>query len=412
MSEFQKIIIQFQKSEQGSLAIFFAITIMLLAIVVSMSVDGARAVNAYTRAGNALDAASLAAAKAMNDEGLPDAELYTIAKTIFDENTQDLSRRGIKYKNLNLQIDRNNSTVKATVEGEVQTTFAQIMNIPKIDIGNTSTATYNIKDIELAMMLDVTGSMRGSKIDDLKEAATQLVDILIQDESQLQKTRIALAPYAASVNTGSYANEVSGGTSRDGCVYERDNRYAFSEVAPGRNSFFNTMRNPRRPSNRQYGCPQAEILPLTDDKRQIKRNINNFRVGGYTAGHLGTAWAWYLISPEWANIWPSSSRPVEYSDKKTIKVAILMTDGEFNTSYLNGRANRTSSTQAQRLCENMKAEGIQLYSVAFQAPSSAQRTLKACASSTGHYFNATNGDELIRTFKDIAVRLSKLRISE
>ena len=34
-------------------------------------------------------------------------------------------------------------------------------------------------DIELAMALDVTGSMSGSKIADLRTAATDLVDILL-----------------------------------------------------------------------------------------------------------------------------------------------------------------------------------------------------------------------------------------
>ncbi len=172
------------------------------------------------------------------------------------------------------------------------------------------------------------------------------------------------------------------------------------------------MTNPRRASNNKYGCPNAEILPLSDDKRLLERTINGYSVGGWTAGHLGTAWAWYLVSPKWQHVWPTESQPVSYSDHKTIKTVLLMTDGEFNTSYLNGRQNRTSNRQTRTLCDQMKRQGVQVYTVAFEAPASARRTLENCATSSDHSFNAENGAELIRVFKDIAVRLSKLRISE
>ena len=410
--DFKHIYNDFLKDQEGTLAIFFALALMVLCTVVSMSVDGARAVNAYHRAANALDAAALAAAKALNEQGASDSELYDIATTVFQENAKNKKNDGVAYKNLNLKVDRSKNSVNATVEGKVTTTFAQIISVPHIDIKTSSTAIYNSKDIELSLMLDVTGSMRGSKIRSLKTAANQMVDILLQESGGSQLTRIALAPYAASVNAGSYASRVSGGNSVDGCVFERSNHLAYTDYAPGRNSYLNSMANPRRPTNNKYGCPQAEILPLTDDIKKIKRYINDIRVGGWTAGHLGTAWAWYLISPNWSSVWPTESEPVKYSDAKTIKVAVLMTDGEFNTSYFNGRQNRTSSAQTRQLCERMKEENIQIYSVAFLAPKSAQQTLKNCASSDQHYFNAKNNQDLVNTFKDIAVRLSKLRISE
>ena len=61
----------------------------------------------------------------------------------------------------------------------------------------------------------------------------------------------------------------------------------------------------------------------------------------------------------------------------TAKIAILMTDGEYNTQYdVNGintdrtpgagaAANGTSATQAKALCTGMKAKGIEVYTVGF-----------------------------------------------
>jgi hypothetical protein len=81
------------------------------------------------------------------------------------------------------------------------------------------------------------------------------------------------------------------------------------------------------------------------------------QAGGMTAGHLGIAWAWYLLSPEWDRVWPSDSAPRAYNDPDHMRVAIIMSDGEFNTSYES--ANGGSEAQARELCDNMKAKGAQ-----------------------------------------------------
>ena len=53
--------------------------------------------------------------------------------------------------------------------------------------------------------------------------------------------------------------------------------------------------------------------------------------GGTTAGQLGTAFAWYMLSPNWADIWPADSKPAAYGTAKLRKIAVLMTDGAYNT---------------------------------------------------------------------------------
>ncbi len=43
-----------------------------------------------------------------------------------------------------------------------------------------------------------------------------------------------------------------------------------------------------------------------------------------------------MISPNFSYLWPTASQPAAYGTPKLFKIVILMTDGEFNTSYCNG----------------------------------------------------------------------------
>jgi len=156
-------------------------------------------------------------------------------------------------------------------------------------------------------------------------------------------------------------------------------------------------------------CPSVTVLPMTDNKSLLKSTIDTYNTGGWTAGHLGAAWAWYLVSPNWGSIWPAESQPEPYGGSSTMKAVILMTDGKFNKEYV--FSNGDSGTQARSLCAEMRANNVQVYSVAFQAPSSAQALLQDCASSDVHYFSADNGEELRQAFQKIALKLNNLRLS-
>ena len=91
-----------------------------------------------------------------------------------------------------------------------------------------------------------------------------------------------------------------------------------------------------------------------------------------------------------------------------------MTDGQFNTAYLND----DSAEQAEDICENMKDQDVVVYAVAFKAPSDAEDLLEECASEKSEesaeklFFDADNGEELRAAFKSIAIHLAKLRLAE
>ena len=145
--------------------------------------------------------------------------------------------------------------------------------------------------------------------------------------------------------------------------------------------------------------------------------IQSMKAGGSTAGHLGTAWTWYLLSSNWSSVFSGESVPAPYSDlKQTLpsgapklrKIAVLMTDGEYNTAY----SRVDSTTQARALCQNMKATGIDVYTVGFDLDGNAKATdtLAGCASDPSKFYNTTTGEQLRQAFRDIALRASPLRL--
>ncbi len=414
---------RFGRDERGTVAIIFSLVVIVLMGGIGLMIDGGRAYHAATRAGAALDAAALAAAKAMNEDGLTGSALSDYARSYFEANIKGVGADPTTFQNFALDVDSATGAVTTRVEARVDNYFAGLFGVPSFQVLKSSTAVYNIKDIELAMMLDVTGSMCSpcSKIRDLKAAAKDLVDILMNGATASRSVKIGLAPYSASVNAGAYARAVADPRrpSRDGCVIERSGPAAYDDTPPGPGHWLGTAgrRRPRDIDPTQgygsYRCPRAEVMALTTDKVRLKQRIDSFSTGGWTSGHLGIAWAWYLVSPRWASIWPASAQPVPYGDTDTIKAVLLMTDGIFNTAYQNGR----SADQARALCSRMKQEGIIVYAVAFQSPASAAALLQECSTPSGNgvgqtFFNAANGGELRQAFRTIAAQLNTLRLAK
>jgi hypothetical protein len=176
----------------------------------------------------------------------------------------------------------------------------------------------------------------------------------------------------------------------------------------------------------------GEVVPLTSTKQTLLDKVDSLQAAGGTAGHLGTAWAWYTLSPNWSSLWSgSSNRPKAYGTADLRKIAILMTDGEYNTQYdsngivvqnwgggggsCQGAANGCSTDQARALCTAMKAKGITVYTVGFDVggPSTtASQLLSQCATDPTKYYNADDGEDLKQAFRDIALKLSSLYISK
>ncbi len=192
-------------------------------------------------------------------------------------------------------------------------------------------------------------------------------------------------------------------------------------------------------------CNSATIVPLTHVKSDLTAAVNALSVSGTTAGHIGLAWAWYLISPNFVDgtletLWPANSVPHPDGEKDLVKAIILMTDGQFNTMYDKGIPSEdshsysgttsvrttndsplgTSSEQALALCTEIKKSEykIELFTVGFMINSNsaddvaARDLLTSCSPDAKHRFFPNAASELDDDFNSIGKNLSELRISK
>ncbi len=401
---------KFASNTSGNVAIIFALAATAIFSVVGLGVDFQRAVSAETDIQNALDATTLAAAKALHDPKNSNADIQKEAKAVFRANI-GMANVNLVCPDPTLSVDRQSGRIAANITCALPTTIAGLFSLEKMDVSRSSTSAIRISNLDLAMMLDVSGSMSGSKIRDLKTASKDAIDILITPYSG-DRVRIGFNTYSTAVNIGDYAKEVKGSaydkkSPLRHCVTERDGIAKFDDDAPGTGKYLQeTMIST---DGKVMSCPKSSIEPLTSNATKLKNEISKLNANGWTAGHLGVAWAWYLISPDWEKIWPAASKPLGYDEVDTIKAVILMTDGEFNTYYESGQGD--SDRQAEKLCDNMKREGVIVYSVAFQAPKAGKKILQTCATDKDHFYEARNGQQLRDAYAEIASQLTNLRIA-
>ena len=408
----------FNDDRGGAVAILFGLMTMIIFMCSALAIDYGRGLVAATRLSAALDAASLAGAKALRLQNMTDTEVRDLAQRVFNANLEgNVGTTAATIKTLDILVDRENVKVELDLTAEIDTVLARVMGVNTFAIPRSSAAIFESQDIEVAVQLDVTGSMCDpcTKIDDLKDATKKLVDVLIPDQPTGQKVRIAFAPFSAGVNAGPYADAITDGlasTTGSTCTYERydDANYQLSDDLPTGLGRMRT-RSEVNSGSRGNCSTGAEILPLTDNKTILKSTVESYSTDGYTAGHLGTVWTWYLLSPKWSTIWPTAAKPAAHS-ADTIKVAILMTDGEYNT--FNGYSNSAKSGDAAKAtCEEMKNDDIKVYTVGFMlsAGSDAEDIMRSCASDISKAFNAEDGDALKAAFEAIAIDIARLRLS-
>ena len=168
-------------------------------------------------------------------------------------------------------------------------------------------------------------------------------------------------------------------------------------------------------------------MPLTSDKTALLDKINGLtaarRHGRPSRHRLGLVHA--VAELDLAVAVEPRRRPTAPTDLQ--KIAILMTDGEYNTQYdsngIDGRSERDAvlaggqrllDRQARALCTAMKAKGIIVYTVGFDlgGNQTAIDTLTQCATDPTKFYNADDGEQLKQAFRDIALKLSSLYLSK
>lgn len=435
----------FARDERGGVAVTFGLILFALCLFVGAAVDFARWTNAHNQTSGAIDAAVLAGGRALLVSNSPE-EAQAAAQTYFHENLD--GRSDILDNEVVFEVLENNSAFAGTSTSYIRPAFLSFAGLKRLPLTVYSRAVLPRQPLDISVMLDVTGSMGmpASKIADLKIAAADLVNIMLPANQTNDLVRIALVPFAEGVRLPASMNQLARGTPGPAiprsvrnwygtttyryeateCVVERKGANRYTDTAPGPGNYVMTLFNTDYSIYRAGVCgvkQASELMPLTNNRANLLSRIQGLELSGGTAGQLGTAWAWYTLSPNWNALWPAESKATPY-DGDTKKVAILMTDGEYNVQYdtdgiqsdmpgAGSPANTISRTQARTLCTNMKDSGIEIYTVGFALGNdqTAIETMNLCASSPAQAYIANNGDQLRESFRDIALRISNLYLT-
>ena len=115
------------------------------------------------------------------------------------------------------KADVENSKMKFSAKVSVSTTFVRILGYKTIEVSSSAESMLAAggidKNLEISLMLDITGSMCEpcSKLSDMKAAAKDLVNILVQADQSKYTSRVALVPFSQAVNVGTaYFEQVTG----------------------------------------------------------------------------------------------------------------------------------------------------------------------------------------------------------
>ena len=445
---------RFGADRSGNVAVIFALMAVVLLLSIGAAVDIGRWLHARDQTVAAVDAAVLAGGRSLQTNGTDTAAAVAAAEKFYAQNIT--SRLPVTGDTISFAVGDNGTSMTASGTAYIKTPFLQFANIDKLPLLSTSETQFSKaqlatggnggENLEIAMMLDVTGSMAGQKLTDMKDAAKDLINIVVWDDQSKFTSKVAIVPFSEDIrfpNSGARnkargtnlpASKTvgSGGNQKtyylSDCVVERTGSQKYTDAVPKSGQYVMahyTENSTGKGNSRKGVCTipaGAELMPLTSKKNDLLAKVDGLSAAGGTAGQLGTAWAWYMLSPNWGTLWPAVNRPQAYGTDNLQKIAILMTDGEYNTQYdsngirasASAAANGSSTTQARALCTAMKATGITVYTVGFQlgGNKTAIETLSQCATEPGKFYNADDGDQLKQAFRDIALKLTSLYLSK
>ena len=181
---------QFRSDTAGNVAIVFALMSVVLMLAIGAAVDMGRWLHARDKTIAAVDAAVLAGGRALQTDGSNEEGAIAAAAKYYDENVT--TRLPVVNDTVSFTVADDGMGIVANGSAFIKTPFLRFANIEKLPLiskrqnpvarSQIAVGGNGGENIEVSVMLDVTGSMAGQKLQDLKDAASDLVNIVVWDD--------------------------------------------------------------------------------------------------------------------------------------------------------------------------------------------------------------------------------------
>ncbi|MEM9228645.1 MAG: TadE/TadG family type IV pilus assembly protein [Pseudomonadota bacterium] len=377
----------FRNDEQGGMFAFTIVLFLLMVVSSGMAIDFMRHEMARADLQNALDRGVLAATNM--EQTLADTEAD--AKTLVLDYMKSRS-----YKTPNLKVDVKSPVIaggrriSATASYDLDTFFLHMIGFDEIGVAVANQAEQAASDIEISLILDVSGSMTqasswnagGTRLTDLQEAAHKFVDTVMTDENK-DRTAMSIVPYSAQVNLSDtiasaynidrhheYANcvnfvpndysnrAISTSASLPQTEHFSDyNRTEYYWVTVTRWEWVYTRWGWRQRPVRRYEqrsrqvpanflCPDDvnQVVAFSNNKTDLKKAITDLVPENWTAAYTGMKWGVALLDPSASPVVDKliqqgklssefSGWPRSWTDGRTRKIIVLMSDGRNTIQY-------------------------------------------------------------------------------
>lgn len=183
---------RFGKDESGALAIWSVFMFLMILMVAGIGADFMLNEMKRTRLQATLDRAVLAAADL--DQTL---EPSGVVASYFD-------KAGMSDFLASVDVDEgvNYRSVTADATSKTQTLFIDMLGVDYLYAPALGTAEEDVPNIEISLILDISGSMRyNNRMDNLKPAAQEFVSTVLRGDAA-NTTSINVVPYAGQTNPG------------------------------------------------------------------------------------------------------------------------------------------------------------------------------------------------------------------
>lgn len=365
---------QFRDDESGSILILGLFLISVMLVMGGMSVDFMRFEAKRSVVQGCVDNAVLATAD-LDKEGTEE-ELKATVEDWFQAGDCIGSLDGAPE----IEPGLNYRSVKASADLSLNTFFLHMIGMDTMTAGAISAANEGIGNIEVSMVLDISGSMQEvivdqwgnpidfdtstsktvsrTRMDALRLAATDFLETLL-DPQYGDRVSVSLVPYSGHVNIGPDLFEAINTDHRHDFSYCID----FPDSELSQPSFDVSLTYPQTehfqfnsaytrssdgsfvPLIDQPLCPRysyEKVIPVSNDVDELKAAVSKLQPRSATAIYMGLKWGMALLDPSMKPVLdtlPSDvidagmrGRPSEYSTTtgsgSTIKFLVLMTDGQ------------------------------------------------------------------------------------